>query len=226
MAAQPAAQPQAAPSPQQRVAMLKQWLQASHAQLRTYQWIETTVVSMDGEEKSRKQSNNYYGVDGQLQKVPLASAEQEKSGGPPGVLPIGRLAKRAAERKKKELQEYMQQAGALIHSYIPPDPNRIQQTVDQGGLSINMVQPGRLTRIELRNYLKQGDLLSFDIEVPTNRLTGMAVSSYLDSPDDAIQMQTMMGLLPDGTIFTEKTTLNAPAEKLNVVVENTGHRHN
>ena len=52
-AAQPAPMPQVEPSLQQRTAMLKAWLQASQAQMRAYEWIETTVVTQGGEEKSR-----------------------------------------------------------------------------------------------------------------------------------------------------------------------------
>src|SRR5687767_10698531 len=61
----------AAPSPQQRAAMLQQWMKASQAQLRTYEWVETTVVAKDGQEKSRKQNRCYYGADGKLQKTPI-----------------------------------------------------------------------------------------------------------------------------------------------------------
>ena len=73
--AQPTAQaaPAAPPTPQQRVGMLKQWLQASQAQLRHYEWIETTVVSVKGEEKSRQQNRCYHGAEGKVQKVPVFS---------------------------------------------------------------------------------------------------------------------------------------------------------
>src|SRR5215471_13484178 len=60
--AQPA--PPSQPTAQQRVAMLKTWLAQSQAQLRSYQWVETTVVAKSGEEKSRKIETCYYGVDG------------------------------------------------------------------------------------------------------------------------------------------------------------------
>jgi hypothetical protein len=46
------------------------------AALRTYEWMETTVVSMKGEEKSRKQNRCYYGADGKVEKVPVESAAQ------------------------------------------------------------------------------------------------------------------------------------------------------
>ena len=85
MAQAPQGQPQPAqppPTPQQRVAMLKQWLQASQAQLRSYEWVETTVSLGQGrEEKSRKQNTCYYGVDGTLQKVPAAESAADSGGG-------------------------------------------------------------------------------------------------------------------------------------------------
>ena len=202
---------------EQRVAMLKQWLQASQAQLRTYEWVETTVITKGGEEKSRKQNTVYYGADGKLQKVPVAGGSEGKSGGPPG-----RLMKKAAENKKEEMADYMEQAAALMHSYVPPDPNRIQQAVNNGKLSVT---PGQRVRLDFRDYLKSGDLLSVEIEAPTNRLIGMAVTSYLDTPKDEVRMNIGMGVLPDGTLYTGRTTLDAVAKGVAVTIENTGHRH-
>ena len=49
-----------AQSSEQRVAALKKSLAESQAALRTYEWIETTTISLKGEEKSRKQMRCYY----------------------------------------------------------------------------------------------------------------------------------------------------------------------
>jgi len=51
------------PSVQERVA-LKSSLAANQAILRQYEWIETTAVSLKGEQKSRKPNRSYYGVPG------------------------------------------------------------------------------------------------------------------------------------------------------------------
>lgn len=59
---------------EERVAAFKQSLQESQAKIRQYEWIETTVVSLKGEEKSRSQNRCYYGADGIVQKVAI---EQE-----------------------------------------------------------------------------------------------------------------------------------------------------
>ena len=55
------------------------------------------------------------------------------------------------------MQEYMQQAAALIHSYVPPQPQQIQAAKDGGRVAVNP-QPGGKARIEMKQYLKPGDL--------------------------------------------------------------------
>ena len=95
-----------------RVLALKQSLEKDQATLRKYEWIETTVVSYKGEEKSNAQKRCYYGADGVLQKVPVASSSADMPGGIRG---------RAAKRKKEDVTEYMQKAVALIHQYVPPN---------------------------------------------------------------------------------------------------------
>lgn len=221
---QPAQAPPPPPTPQQRVAMLKQWMQASQMQLRAYEWMETTVMLKSGEEKSRKVNQIYYSVGGKQLKIPVNTGEEKKSGGPRGLLPIGRIAKRVAKRKQENLIEYMQSVSALVQSYVPPDANLIQQSINAGNFSANMVEPGRRIQLEFRNYIKSGDSLKVNIELPTNRLLGLEISSYLESQKDAVQLDVVMDVLPDGTIYTSKTTLNAPAEKITVIIENTDYR--
>ena len=62
---------------QTHVAALKQSLAQSKEALEQYQWTETTVVLLNGEEKSRKQYLSRYGADGTLQKT-LVEASPEK----------------------------------------------------------------------------------------------------------------------------------------------------
>jgi hypothetical protein len=57
------------PELQQRVAALKQSSAQDQQNIRQYEWIETTVISLKGEEKSRQQKRCYYGAEGSLQKV-------------------------------------------------------------------------------------------------------------------------------------------------------------
>jgi hypothetical protein len=208
--------PQAQPTPQQRAAAIKQQLQASQAKLRTYEWIETTVVNKDGEEKSRAQKRCYYGADGKLQKIVLQQIASEPRGGP--------LMRHAAEEKKKEMAAYMQSATELVHAYIPPNPGLIQKSIDSGKLGVQMLDPGRRARLNFGDYLKPGDSLGIEIDLPTNRLLGISVGSYLDTRDEPVALSVKVSALADGTIYVERSQLEAKAKGLGVVVENSGYR--
>ncbi len=126
---------QEAPSVSQRVAALKASLAASQAMLKQYEWIETTVISLKGDEKSRKQQRCHYGADGGLQKVDVSqSPEAAKKPGLRGLI---------AEKKKGELKDYMENAVSLVKSYVPPDPAMIQAAKDAGKMSIQILEPGQ-----------------------------------------------------------------------------------
>ena len=78
---------QAPPTPDQMVATLKQNLAESQKRLRQYEWVETTAISLKGEEKSRKQQRVYYGADGKLTKLPIGEPPAQRParrGRPPG----------------------------------------------------------------------------------------------------------------------------------------------
>jgi hypothetical protein len=204
------------PSVQERVALLKGTFAASQANLRQYEWIETTVVSLNGEEKSRKQQRCYYGADGVLQKV-LVDASP-----PPPTKPG--LRGRIIANKTAELTDYMKSAVSLVKSYLPPDPAKIQASQDAGKVSIQVLDPGKRAQVNFHDYQKPGDNLAVVINLANNVVAGIGVSSYLDSPTDVVTLDAKMGQLNDGTIYTSDTTLNAAAKNLTVTVQNTGYR--
>jgi len=204
------------PTVQERVATLKATLAASEAVLRQYEWIETTVVKLKGEEKSRQQNRCYYGAEGALQKVPVAAPQTADT--PRGV------RGRVAERKKEELTDYMQEAVALVKQYAPPDPAKIQAARDAGRVTLQPLQPGKVARLTFSGYLKPGDTFSVDVDLATNRLLASRISSKLDSTGDPVSLNVSFGALADGTSYATAIDLDAPAKQLAVRVENSGYR--
>src|SRR5882672_9266704 len=84
--AYPQASSTAAPSPQEKVAALKQSLAKNQAALKAYTWTETTQISLKGEVKKQQQKLCHYGPDGKVQKTELpgstpAQQPQEQGGG-------------------------------------------------------------------------------------------------------------------------------------------------
>jgi hypothetical protein len=212
---------QAPPSPDQMVAALKQNLAESQKRLRQYEWIETTVISLKGEEKSRKQQRVYYGADGTLTKLPVGEPPPQAAQSGGGRR--GRLKERIVENKKDEMQDYMERAGNLIHMYVPPNPAQIQQAKDKGNMLLRP-QPQGTMRIEFPNFIQPSDLLAIDVDAKAALLSALSVATYLEKPDDAVTLTVGFGTLTDGTSYTRQTTLDAKAKNIRVVVENSGHR--
>jgi hypothetical protein len=200
----------------ERVAALKTTLAASQANLRHYEWIETTVITLKGEEKSRKQQRCYYGADGALQKVIVDASP------PPATKPG--LRGRIIANKTAELTEYMKNAVSLVKSYVPPEPAKIQAVKDAGKVTISVLEPGKRANVSFRDYQKAGDKLSVEIDLANNRVLGVTVSSYLDAATDVVMLNTRMGQLNDGTSYASDITLNAQAKNLTVTVQNSGYR--
>jgi hypothetical protein len=204
------------PDAQQRVAALKQSVAQDLQVIRQYEWVETTVISLKGEEKSRQQKQCYYGAEGSLQKIPLsASPPPEKKRG---------LRGRIIENKKEELTDYMKQAVALIKIYVPPDPARIQAVKDAGKISVNLPGGGHGVRLNLHDYAKPGDLMSIEVDPASNRVTGLKVATYLDDLKDSVTLDVSFSQLEDGTGYPATEALVAKAKSLAVNVTNSGYR--
>jgi hypothetical protein len=204
------------PEVQQRVAALKQSVAQDQQNIRQYQWIETTVISLKGEEKSRKQQQCYFGADGVLQKVDVSAspAPDQKRG----------LRGRIIANKKAELTDYMQQAVALVKIYVPPDPARIQAVKDAGKVTLDLPGGGHGVRVNLHDYAKPGDVLSVEVDPASNRLVGITVATYLDDAKDTVTLDVRFSSLQDGTGYPATEVLIAKAKNLSVNITNSGYR--
>ena len=208
---------------QDHVAALKQTMQQGLALARNYEWVETTTISLKGEEKGKKQNRCYYGADGRVQKTSLDQpAQQEQAQGGRGRRG-GRVKEQVVEKKKDEMKDYMEKAAALVHQYVPPTPQQIQAVKDAGHIAVNP-QAGGKVRLVISQYLKPGDSLTIDMDPATNKILGLGVNSYLDTKDDVVTLTVQMSSLPDGAIYAGQTTLEAKAKHITVVIQNSGHR--
>lgn len=200
----------------ERMAALKESMTRSQQALRAYQWVEATTVSVNGEQKSFQEKGCYYGADGALQKTPIASSPPpKKQGGLRGAM---------MQKKKEEMTHTMQKALALVKTYVPPDPALLQRAVDAGKASVQTLEPGRVVRMVFRDYEQPGDSLGITLDLAANRVLGVNITSWVDTPATPVSMTSSMGTLVDGTTYTARTELVIPSEKLVVTVVNTGYR--
>jgi len=185
---------------QDEVAAVKQSLTENQKRLRQYQWFETTVVSLNGEQKSQMQKICRYGADGAVKKQQIS-------------------APRFVE-KKEESADSMEGATTLIHQYIPLDSQRIQAAKDSGNVALKPIISG--VQLEIRNYLKPGDTLT--ITLAGDNVSQVKVATYLESLEDAITLDVAFASLDDGTVYPAKSVLVAPGRGFQVVVQNAGYQ--
>jgi len=217
--AAPLAAETAPPGQKDHVAAVKQSLQKSMEALRQYQWVETTVVSRKGEEKSRKQASCSYGADGKVVKVPMGG-DVENEGGKKKRGLRGKIV----ENKKEQASTSVKEAVALVKQYVPPDPARIQAAKDEGRLSITPPDANGKATIVIKDYLKAGDSLTLAMNVATDQLSAVTVSTFTDKAKDAVGLNVAFGSFPDGTVYAEKIDLAVKSEEMSVAIDNSGYK--
>jgi len=138
------------------------------------------------------------------------------------------LRGKAVESKKAEMQAAMKDAVALLHEYAPLDPAKIQAAKDAGNLSVSSPAPDGTVSVTIKNYLKAGDQVAITLDGAKNALKGFSISSYVGDAaakeKSPVAAQVTFGMLPDGTVYTAKETLDLSAQSLKVATENTGYK--
>jgi hypothetical protein len=134
------------------------------------------------------------------------------------------LRGKIVENKKEEMSEYMQSAVALVKTYIPPDPAKIQAAKDAGKISMTVLEPGKRVKIDIKDYEKPGDVLGVELDMTTNQILGLSVASYLTDAKDAVTLDVKMAALEDGTEYPSTIVLDGKAQQIKVTVSNSGYK--
>jgi hypothetical protein len=216
--------PQANSGMQEKVALLKESIAQNQAALKAYTWTEATEISLKGEVKKREQKKCSYGPDGKVQKtvVPDSAPQQaeQKGGGRRG----GAVKKAVVENKVEDLKEYMEKAAALVHQYVPPDPQKIQAAAAAGKITTQAASSQGLTTLTISDYVKPGDKLVLGLDPAAKKLRTYEVHSYVEKPkDDDVKLVVSFSSLPDGTNYPQQTMLDVAAKKVNVKITNSGY---
>jgi len=198
------------------VAMIRKNLADSKQKIREYEWIETITVFKDGEQKSLKQNQCYYSVDGKLTKVETGATTVAKT--------PGGIRGKIAANKKEEMTEYMKKAIAKIQDYLPPDPDKIQKIFASGAASVQVLEPGKKFRLNFPDYIEKGDLLSISLDKENQKIMAVAVTTSVEDPSEKVVFNVNYKDLPDGTQYEATTTLDAQAKGVKIVIENSGFR--
>jgi hypothetical protein len=210
-----AGRPAEAQDLQQKVAAAKQAAAQNQQALRSYSWVEKTEISLKGEVKNTKIESCRYGSDGKVLKTPMSEppAPQKKQRG---------LKGRVIEKKTGEMKEDMQAAVALVHQYVPPQPDKIQAAMAAGRIT---TAPGAATSaLRITDYEKAGDALVLTLGTADKGLKQIAVDTWKDSPSDKVTLNVQMQSLADGTDYPGAVVLAIPSSNIQVRITNSNYQ--
>ena len=199
---------------QQKLAAVKQAAAQNKKQLRQYQWIETTQLTLKGDAKPPTRNSCVYGPDGKVQKTAIGAPPEEPSG--------GRLKQKIIAKKKAEMKDYMQDVKAVLSMYVPPDPQKMQADYQAGKVSLNPV-PGAVNLI-FTDYAQPNDKMTLTFNTATKKITALNINTYMGKEKDVVTLQVQMSTLPDGTSYEAQTVLNATAKELVVTTTNSNYQ--
>jgi len=199
---------------QQKLAGVKQTLADNKQKLQQYQWVETTQLTLKGDEKPPTQNLCRYGPDGQVQKTPVGPPPEQPSG--------GRVKQKAIAKKKEEMKDYMGDVKTLLSLYVPPDPQKMQQAYQEGKVSLNPA--GGVVDLIFKDYALAGDQMTITFDTAAKKISSLNINTYMDEPKDAVTLQVQMASLPDGTNYVQQTILNATAKQLVVKTTNSKYQ--
>jgi hypothetical protein len=195
---------------------IQQSVAENQQRLAHYTWQEQQTVSLKGEVKSQTLYQVQMGPDGKPQKTQLSAPPPPPSG--------GRMKQRVIEKKKGELKEYAEQISELVHSYVPPNPQKMQQAFQQGSASVSKAGPDAV-QVAFTNYNLQGDSMKLVFNTAQKGIQSVQVSSYLNNdPSDAATFTAQFAKLPDGTNHMSSSTVNGEKKQLTIQIQNMNYQ--
>jgi len=203
------------PQLEEKLMAFKQNQAANKQKLAQYAWTETESVSVKGDVKDVK-TYQVQMVNGQQQKTEISNQQAQQSGRE------GRLKERVIDKKKAEYQQYGQQIAALAKLYTKPNPEALMQAKQAGNISL---VPGDGTvALVVKNYVKQGDSITFTLDPQTKQLQNVRVASYLNDPKNAVTISAEFAQLADGTNHVASTLINGVSKELTVSDVNSNYQ--
>jgi hypothetical protein len=202
---------------QANIEMIKKNLADSKAKMKMFEWIETTTIFLKGEQKKVIQKQCYYSLDGKLTKV--------ETGGTTDAKKPGGIRGKVAENKKEDMSDYMDKAVAKIQTYLPPEPEKLQQIYGAGKVSIQILEPNKKFKLGFPDYNEPGDIISVSIDKIALKIMAVSVSTVVDDPKQMAVFNVTYKDLPDGTQYQASTILDAKEKDLKIVIENSGFKN-
>jgi hypothetical protein len=202
---------------QQKVQQMQTAMAANEQQLHSYQWVESTTLTVKARSIPTKRSLCRYAADGTVVKTALGASAQHEPG------PRGGPFKHIAEAKKEKIQNEVEQIQSLVQTYLPFNPEKIKEVLRAGKVFFEH-DGTNSDAVILADYAKPGDQLRISLNQTTKQIDRISIKTYLDGPEDGVDVDVAVdirfAILPDGTMYPALMSIEAPSKKLSITTAN------
>ena len=209
--------PPQAESLQQKVQQMQMATAKNDQQLHSYQWLESTTLTVKARSIPTKQSLCRYGTDGGVVKTALGTSAQHEPG--PRVGPF----KHIAEAKKEKIQDEVEQIQSLVQTYLPFNPGKIEAVLRAGKVFFEH-EGTNSDAVVLADYAKPDDQLTISLNQTTKQVDQISIKTYLNAPEDGVDVDVTVNvrfaILPDGTMYPALMSIEVPSNKLSITTAN------
>ncbi len=196
---------------------LKASATSNKAALMNYIWQEQQTLSVGGEVKQTTVST--VSLDGSGKPVKTQTSELDA----PQKEVRGPLRKRVKERKVGEFKDSLKQLGGLVQAYAHPDPQKLEAAFKSGNLTVDTSGGPSQTRLTFKSYLKPNDAFVIVYDSSKKALKSVQVNSYLDSPDEVVEIDCTFSSLQDGTSHIAQSTVVDKKNDVTIVTKNSDY---
>lgn len=186
--------------------------------LAKYTWQEEQTLSVGGEVKRVTVSSVVLDANGKPVKTQMTEtdAPQKQTRGP--------LRKHVKERKVVEFKDSMKKLAGLVQAYSHPDPEKLEAASKSGNLTVDSSGGPTQMRLTFKSYLKPNDAFVIVFDSTNKALKSVQINSYLDSPDEVVEIDCAFARLQDGTNHVAQSTVVDKKSDITIVTKNSEYR--
>jgi hypothetical protein len=186
---------------------------ANAALLKQYTWNERIDFLVNGQEKDLRLDLVNIGMDGKLQRTIMNDQS--------APLPRGFLRRAIAEGKKKDVKQYIQGLGELLHKYTLPTPGAVLDFLETATTMPS--GPGQLM-VTGQNVVQPGDSLTIYLDAATKKTQRVTVSTTFQG--NPVNLTATFATLASGLNYPAYAEVVVPAKGYDVRVQNFNYQQN
>ncbi len=181
------------------------------ALLQQYNWSCRTEVLQDNKIQDIRIDSVSTGPDGQPQRT-LVNDQ-------PGQVPDRFLRKAVAEKKRKDLDQYIAGLGKLLDQYTLPSAGKVFDFLAQAQVSPVTTPDGRtVLQVSGNSVAVPGDTFTMTVDGRTLEPTSTQITTTYSG--DPVTVSAMFRTLQTGLNHVQYATVVAPKKKLTVMIHN------